>query len=387
MSTPASPPTPARRDTKPGSAHRFALVAPTVIDCSLEGLIERGKEQGYVLERDIDALFDEHAEPPDELQLEVARQTMADAGVAILVDELELREGAEDEQATVELDQPKETAPLHTDAIWQYLKDIHDIPLLTREQEVVLAQRVVRGDQDAVREFTRSNLRLVVSIAKRYAGRGLPLVDLIQEGNIGLMRGVLKFDWRRGFRFSTYATWWIRQGITRAIADKGRLIRVPVHVSGALSKLNAAQQRLTQERGRDPSDAELAEALAITPGRVRDIRLAARVPSSTDQPLGDDGGTLADIVADHSALGPEALAHEELFRHEAERTLAAVLSKREHSVLRMRFGLGDTTVYSLAMIGQRLGLSRERVRQIEAVALRKLRFPQPHNRLRHYLSA
>src|SRR5439155_11191120 len=192
-------------------------------------------------------------------------------------------------------------------------KDIHDIPLLKAAQEVELAKRIEQGDTEALQQYVLSNLRLVVNISKRYVGRGLPLIDLIQEGNIGLMRAVQKFDWRRGFKFSTYATWWIRQAITRAIADKGRTIRLPVHVSEALTKLNSAQQRLTQELGREPTDEELAHDLGIDAQRVRETRLAARMPSSIDQPLNeDDESSVADFVMDQSERGPEELTHVEL---------------------------------------------------------------------------
>jgi RNA polymerase primary sigma factor len=352
-------------------------------------LIERGREQGYVLEADVEALFDDQAEGPDQAALEAVRQRLLDVSVEIVEDDGELQDTVDDMQLEGQLDRLEANAqPLQADAVWQYLKDIHDIPLLTAKQEVDLAQRIEAGDDQALQEFTLSNLRLVVSIAKRYGGRGLSLIDLIQEGNIGLMRAVQKFDWRRGYKFSTYATWWIRQAITRAIADKGRTIRLPVHVGEALTKLNAAQQRLTQDLGREPTDAEIARELGTTPERVVDTRLAARLPSSIDQPVGDDEDSrVADFVMDHSERGPDEQTHERLLQQEAERMLANVLNEREILVLQMRFGLGGSGhVYPLEKIGERLGLTRERVRQIEAQALRKLRDPEVSNRLRHYLT-
>jgi RNA polymerase primary sigma factor len=276
---------------------------------------------------------------------------------------------------------------LNTDAIWQYLQDIRAIPLLTREEEVALARRVEVGDQDAAQHLTRGNLRLVVSIAKRYHGRGLPLSDLIQEGNIGLMRAVVKFDWRRGFKFSTYATWWIRQAVSRAVADKARIIRLPIHVGDALTKLYHAQQRLTQQLGGEPTDQELAEALGVDTARVREIRLAARTPSSIDQPLLDgEATTMGDFVADPGERALEEAAEDALLRQETEQALAAFLTEREHLVIQMRFGLSGWPTSPLDRIGQRLGLTRERVRQIEATALRKLRHSIAGSRLRHYLA-
>jgi len=366
-----------------------APVAELAAVAGSQHLIERGKEQGYVLEQDIDALFDERVEPPDDAEVDALREALLDGGVAIVTDIAEIEEAADDAPVGAEVARSADGgAALSADAVWQYLQDIHDIPLLTREQEVALAQRVENDEPDAVHQFTVANLRLVVSIAKRYNGRGLPLIDLIQEGNIGLMRGVQKFDWRRGFKFSTYATWWVRQGIARAIADKGRTIRLPVHVSEALSKLNAAQQRLTQELGREPTDHELGEVLGASVEQVRETRLTARFPSSIDRPLGDDGeASLADLVADPNDRAPEDVVHDELLREDTARTLAAVLSERERVVLQMRFGLGGTSTYPLEQIGKRLNLTRERVRQIEKLALRKLRYPAVGSRLRPYLSA
>jgi RNA polymerase primary sigma factor len=352
-------------------------------------LFERGREQGYVIEDDVDALFDDQVEPPDPSTIEAIRQVLSDAKIPILADDAELQDSMDDLSLETDVERTVSAGEsIQADAVWQYLKDIHDIPLLSGDQEVVLAKRIEIGDTEALQHFTISNLRLVVSIAKRYTGRGLSLIDLIQEGNIGLMRAVQKFDWRRGYKFSTYATWWIRQAITRAIADKGRTIRLPVHVSEALTKLNAVQQRLTQELRREPTDEEIGRELGIDPARVRDTRLAARLPSSIDQPVGDDDETsVADFVTDYTERSPEELAHERLLKQEAERTLSAALSERERIVLQMRFGLGGGNIYPLEKIGERLGLTRERVRQIEAQALRKLREPTVSNRLRHFLSA
>jgi RNA polymerase primary sigma factor len=355
-------------------------------------LLEQGKEQGFVTQDDLDELFDGAAEPPSAAQIEAIHQLLLDAGVEVVPDEAEVQQTAEDLQTAAQLERlESEAQPMQADPVWQYLKDIHDIPLLTADQEVDLAKRIELGDTEALQQFTLSNLRLVVNIAKRYAGRGLPLIDLIQEGNIGLMRAVHKFDWRRGFKFSTYATWWIRQAITRAIADKARTIRLPVNVGEALTRLNAVQQRLTQELGREPTDEETARELGVEPARVGELRRAARLPSSIDQPIhsadSDDETSVADLLMDRSAPGPEEVTHERLLKQAAARTLTQALTERERLVLQLRYGLGDGHVYPLEKIGERLGLTRERVRQIEAQALRKLREPEVSGPLRRYLSA
>ncbi len=272
------------------------------------------------------------------------------------------------------------------DAVWHYLRDIRDIPLLTGEQEVELAQKIEAGDDAALQRFTTANLRLVVAIAKRYIGRGLPLLDLIQEGNLGLMRAAQKFDWRRGYKFSTYASWWIRQAVTRAISDKGRTIRLPAHVTEALGRLNSAQRRLTQELGREPTEDELASDLGVEPARIVEMRLTARIPSSIDQTVGQEDDTpVADLVADTSADGPDERLNSQQLTIEARRAMAAALDDREALVLRLRFGLDNEDPCSLEEISRRLNLTRERIRQLEARALRKLREAEVSSRLRPYL--
>ena len=365
---------------------------------TLVELIDQGKTRGHVLEQDVEALFDDRSDPPDEAELDAARQALLDAGVMVLADEGELEEVEQlvdetDSEADRVLNASRDRAaaaraPMQTDGVAQYLKDIYHIPLLKREQEVALAQRIEAGDQTALAEFTRANLRLVVNIAKRFNNRGLPLIDLIQEGNIGLMRAVEKFDWRRGFKFSTYATWWVRQAIQRAIADKGRIVRLPVHLRDELVKLSAAQQRLPNVLGREATDAELAAELGTTTARVRDLRQASRVPSSIDQPFGADGdASLADLMEDEYTSGPEELAHQSQVAHATETAMTAALTPREKLVIQMRYGVGDRNIFTPDEIATRLGISRERVRQIEKRALDKLREPQYSDSLRHYKAA
>ena len=280
---------------------------------------------------------------------------------------------------------------LPQDEVQQYLKDIRGYPLLTAAEEVALAQRVEAGDSNALHRLMVGNLRLVVTMAGKYArggGRVLPLMDLIQEGNIGLMRAAQKFDWRLGYRFSTYAYWWIRQAMTHAAAERGRTIRLPVQVLAAFNRIRYAQQRLLQHTGREPTEAELAHELELDANAIREIRRAAQGTVSLDQPLDEDGGqSLADLVMDEGHTAPDAAIHAGLFKEDVERALAGVLTEREALVVRLRFGLLDGEARSLAQIGVRIGVTRERVRQIETQALRRLRAPQTSVWLRHHLGA
>ncbi|MGA7669234.1 MAG: sigma-70 family RNA polymerase sigma factor [Nitrolancea sp.] len=260
-----------------------------------------------------------------------------------------------------------------TDPVRLYLRDIAKVPLLTAEQEVELAKRVEQGDVDALQRFVRANLRLVVSIAKRYLGRGMSLLDLVQEGNLGLMRAVEKYDWRRGYRFSTYATWWIRQAITRSISDQGRTIRIPVHMADSITKYRRALAQLTQELGRPPLPEELAEAMSVQPEKVEQIIQAAQRTISLDSPLStEDETNLGDIIADEVTRSPQQIAEEVLLQRDVAEVLEC-LNPRQRLVLQLRFGLGNGTPHTLAEVGTQLNISRERVRQLENEALRKLR--------------
>jgi len=270
-----------------------------------------------------------------------------------------------------------------SDAVMTYLREIGRVPMITHEREIELAKRIEMGDREARKQFVLANLRLVVSIAKRYVGRGLTLLDLIQEGNIGLIRAVQRYDWRRGHRFSTHATWWIRQAISRAVADKGRTIRLPVYVNTALNRIRRERQRLLQELGREPTELELAEATGLDPIRMVELQAAPGAPVSLELPVGEDEEQeLGDVLADTESASPEDIATTQTLKDEVQRVLESVLTPRERLVLQLRFGLGNSQAHPLEQVGRELGITRERVRQIEAGALAKLRQPPVLERLR-----
>lgn len=270
-----------------------------------------------------------------------------------------------------------------SDAVMTYLREIGRVPMITHDREIDLAKRIENGDRDARKQFVLANLRLVVSIAKRYVGRGLSLLDLIQEGNIGLIRAVQRYDWRRGHRFSTHATWWIRQAISRAVADKGRTIRLPVYVNTALNRIRRERQRLLQELGREPTEIELAEATGLDPIRMVELQAAPGAPVSLELPVGEDEEQeLGDVLADTDSASPEDIATTQTLKDEVQRVLESVLTPREQLVLQLRFGLGNGQAHPLEQVGRELGITRERVRQIEAGALAKLRQPPVLDRLR-----
>lgn len=274
-----------------------------------------------------------------------------------------------------------------TDPVRLYLREISHAPLLTGEQELEMARQIAEGDIAATQKFVLANLRLVVSISKKYVGRGLSLLDLIQEGNMGLMRAVHKFDPSRGFKFSTYATWWIRQGILRAISEHARTIRLPAHIGEAMGKISQVSQEISQRMGRPATPEEIGEATGMTGDRIREILRAAQAPVSIDAPIGDDSdeNQLRDFIGDDESATPEEEASHELLKDHLALTLEQVLTPREKIVLQMRFGLGDGHQYPLEKVGEVLGVTRERVRQIEVEALRKLRAPSLTERFRDYL--
>ena len=271
------------------------------------------------------------------------------------------------------------------DPVRMYLKEIGNVPLLTTEQEVELAKRVEAGDEEAKKQLTEANLRLVVSIAKKYVGRGMPFLDLIQEGNMGLMKAVDKFDYTKGYKFSTYATWWIRQAITRGIADTGRTIRVPVHMVETINKTLRMTRTLLQELGREPTPEEVAERLNVSVSRVREVLKISRDPVSLDTPIGEeDDSHLGDFIEDDSALSPADSAAFSMLRAELATALES-LTDRERQVVKLRFGLEDGRARTLEEVGKEFNVTRERIRQIEAKALRKLRHPSRSKRLKDFL--
>ena len=346
-----------------------------------EILIIRGKEQGRLSPDDVlQGLPVVEAEPD---QLERVFQVFRDMGIAISDSDDDAGEGDDPE------DEVGNTEAVDTvsfdDPIRMYLKEIGRIALLRKEQEVEYAQLIERGDEAARDKLTEANLRLVVSIAKKYIGRGMPFLDLIQEGNTGLMRAVMKFDYRRGYKFSTYATWWIRQAVSRALADQSRTIRVPVHMGEVINKLVRVSRRLFQELGREPDDEEIAEEMGLTPEKVREALRISREPVSLSSPIGEEGNAeLGDFVEDTQAIAPSEAASQTMLHIEVENILDT-LTPRERRVLQLRFGLVDARQLTLEEVGKRFGVTRERIRQIEAKALRKLRHPSRSKRLTDFL--
>jgi RNA polymerase primary sigma factor len=353
-------------------------------DAAVDELVNEGQVRGYLSQEAVLELAPDAEEHLDKLTQ--IHEALVRHQVEVLPPGEEETDAPDRVDAQVELNLG--SIPIdetHTaDAVKTYLRDIGAHPLLSHDEEVELARRVEAGDVEATQRFVLSNLRLVVSIAKRYVGRGLPLLDLIQEGNIGLMRAVQKFNWRRGLRFSTYATWWVRQAITRAIADKSREIRLPAHIMEQTTKVTKALQALSQELNRDPTPEEIAPRADLPATRVRELLSYLPRPVSLDAPIGRDAdNTLAEIVpADER--GPEECAACEVLKTEMETVLSGALTERERLVLQMRFGLGNGHIYSLEKVGEQLGVTRERVRQLEKQALEKLRRPGVAEQLSAY---
>ncbi|HHY30374.1 MAG TPA: RNA polymerase sigma factor RpoD [Syntrophaceticus sp.] len=353
---------------------------------AVKALIERGKEKGTLSYEEImDTLqnFDLSSEKIDSIY-----EHFGAIGIKVSSDgsakaDAKNGEAEEDEETDVDLSVPEGVAI--DDPVRMYLKEIGRIDLLTAEEEVELAKGIEAGDEEARRRLAEANLRLVVSIAKRYVGRGMLFLDLIQEGNLGLIKAVEKFDYRKGYKFSTYATWWIRQAITRAIADQARTIRIPVHMVETINKLVRINRQLLQELGRDPTPEEIAAEMDIPPERVREIMKIAQEPVSLETPIGEEEDShLGDFIEDEDALAPAEAASFILLKEQLEEVLET-LTPRERDVLRLRFGLIDGRARTLEEVGQKFNVTRERIRQIEAKALRKLRHPTRSKKLKDYL--
>ena len=345
----------------------------------LANLLKRGESQGYVTQDDILELFPEAEENIE--QLDELYEKLMQAGVDVFESMGTTDEEKDEEPAFI----GAADKGITSDPVRMYLREIGTVPLLNREQEVELAMRIEAGDMVAKEILTKSNLRLVVSIAKKYLGRGLTLLDLIQEGNLGLMRAVDKFDYHRGFKFSTYATWWIRQGITRAIADQARTIRIPVHMIETIHKYRRIQRQLEQKFGREPTPEEVSSELGIDLEKALEIEKISQEPTSLETPVGkDQDSSLKDFVPDDVGPSPADIASGELLKEHLGEVLST-LSPRERRVLELRFGLKDGKTRTLEVVGKEFGVTRERIRQIEAKALRKLRHPSRSKKLRDYL--
>nr|WP_191987338.1 RNA polymerase sigma factor RpoD [Levilactobacillus tangyuanensis] len=355
---------------------------------TVRALIKNTKKAGHIT---YDELSDQVATPYtlDAKQMDKLLETISDAGISVVDAKGEPDPRAVKAQKTVSKKELKDagttTGVKINDPVRMYLKEIGRVNLLTADEEVALALRIEKGEESAKQELAEANLRLVVSIAKRYVGRGMQFLDLIQEGNMGLMKAVEKFDYRKGFKFSTYATWWIRQAITRAIADQARTIRIPVHMVETINKLIRIQRQLLQDLGREPTPEEIGAEMDMPTEKVREILKIAQEPVSLETPIGEeDDSHLGDFIEDQDATSPADHAAYELLKEQLESVLDT-LTDREENVLRLRFGLDDGRTRTLEEVGKVFGVTRERIRQIEAKALRKLRHPSRSKQLKDFL--
>lgn len=355
---------------------------------AVKKLIAKGKKEGILSYKEIIDSLEEISLDSD--QIDEIYQNLEDMGIEITGDKdedilLEKDEIDKDDEEEVKEDLSVPKGINVDDPVRMYLKEIGKIPLLTGNEEIELAQRMEDGDEIAKKKLAEANLRLVVSIAKRYVGRGMLFLDLIQEGNLGLMKAVEKFDYKKGYKFSTYATWWIRQAITRAIADQARTIRIPVHMVETINKLVRVQRQLVQELGRDPSPEEIGEEMGLEVERVREIMKIAQEPVSLETPIGEEEDShLGDFIPDDDVIAPADAATFTMLREQLIEVLDT-LTPREQKVLRLRFGLDDGRARTLEEVGKEFEVTRERIRQIEAKALRKLRHPSRSKKLKDFL--
>ncbi|KAF6568340.1 RNA polymerase sigma factor RpoD [Paenibacillus sp. EKM202P] len=368
------------------------LETELTLDQVKDQLIELGKKSSSLNYKDIMEKLSPFDQDPE--QMDEFYEQLGDLGIEIVNDNDEevtrLRQNDDPENNDGDdfnFDDDLSLPPgiKINDPVRMYLKEIGRVPLLSADDEVELAKRINNGDEEAKRRLAEANLRLVVSIAKRYVGRGMLFLDLIQEGNMGLIKAVEKFDYEKGFKFSTYATWWIRQAITRAIADQARTIRIPVHMVETINKLIRVSRQLLQELGREPTPEEVAAEMELSVEKVREIMKIAQEPVSLETPIGEeDDSHLGDFIEDQEALAPADAAAYELLKEQLEDVLDT-LTEREENVLRLRFGLDDGRTRTLEEVGKVFGVTRERIRQIEAKALRKLRHPSRSKRLKDFL--
>lgn len=354
-------------------------------DKETEGLIKKGKGQGFVTQEEILATFpdiEENVEKLDELYA-----VLLDQGIEVTDNREKMIWGSEDAvEDPVETVGSNDLSDLSADSVRMYLKEIGMISLINQAKEVELAKKILKGDKKAKKDLAEANLRLVVSIAKKYIGRGLDLLDLIEEGNTGLLRAVEKFDHTKGYKFSTYATWWIRQAITRAIADQSRTIRIPVHMVESINKMIRAQRQLVQELGREPMPEEIAAEMGIDVERVNNMIKISQDTIPLESPVGEEeDSVLADFIEDQDSVTPDEAATYELLKEHITEVLG-LLTPREQRILRMRFGLDDGRSHTLEETGQEFGVTRERIRQIEAKALVKLKKHRDSKKLKDYLA-
>ena len=373
------------------TTQKEVVAQPIDLEQAKKDLIEKAKKDGKIDQKDITAAIADTPENAD--VLDALYTELADAGVQVAAEAGPTPEDFSDEWLEEGEEEGEEIISdqsylddIADDSVRLYLREIGKIPLLNAEEELALAKRVVDGDKDAKDKMAEANMRLVVSIAKRYVGRGLDLLDLIQEGNTGLLRAVEKFDPDKGFKFSTYATWWIRQAITRAIADQARTIRIPVHMVETINKLLRTQRRLTQELNREPTNEEIAKAMDLDVDKVEHIMKIKQDISSLDASIRDDEeeSVLADFIEDEDGVSPADAANNQLLKEQVKGMLGA-LTEREQKILKLRFGLEDGKQHTLEEVGQEFSVTRERIRQIEAKALAKLRKHKDAKKLHDYI--
>ena len=386
------------------------MVDQAVYERKINELIEKGRSLGWISYKDVMDTFQElqlTAEETEDIYDRLAANKIKiiddeaaidPEGMEITLPDMELdgenldgyidSDGIESVESIDEYEEDTDDSSISSvdDPVRMYLKEIGKIPLLTAEEETELAKRIEQGDVEAKQHLASANLRLVVALAKKFVNRGMQFLDLIQEGNLGLMRAVEKFDYRRNFKFSTYATWWIRQAITRAIADQARTIRIPVHMVETINKLVRVNRQLLQELGREPRPDEIAKAMDTTEEKVREIMKFAQEPVSLETPIGEEEDShLGDVIEDRSERSPQETAESEILKEEIESVLDT-LTGREKTVIKLRFGLIDGQPRTLEDVGREFNVTRERIRQIEGKALRKLRHPSRSRRLRDFIS-